>query len=474
MPAMDWELVYYASEWVIRILMLVYVPQHRTAAASRAWLLLIFLLPWPGLVVYALFGRAFLPRRRIVRQERAERRIQEVQAQMDPSADLTPSLSETVRPVAVLGRELGKFGVLDGNALELLPDYSGAIGRLVEDIERATSSVHLLFYIYEDDATGRTVTQALLRAAGRGVACRIVLDALGSKRGLKRLGPMLRAGGVEVLPALPVGLFMRHTARYDLRNHRKIAILDGHIGYMGSQNIVDACFVKDFPNEELWVRVRGPVVMQLQAVFLTDYYSETGRVLDPAGLFPESSAAGASACQVVPSGPSFRRENGQEIIVEMLYTAKSRICITTPYFIPDEPFLEAVRTAARRGVEVHLVVSLHANQLISQLAQRAYYEDLLEAGVAIHLYAPRFLHAKHITIDGVMALIGSTNMDIRSFALNEEVNLLVYDAAVVAGIRAIEERSMAHSERITRESWARRSPWIKVIQNTARLLDSLL
>ena len=471
---MNWELVYYASEWVIRILMLVYVPQHRTASASRAWLLLIFLLPWPGLVVYALFGRAFLPRRRIVRQERAERRIREAQAQMDPAGDLTHSLSERVRPVAVLGRELGNFGVLGGNAIELLPDYSGAIGRLVEDINRATTSVHLLFYIYEDDATGRAVTQALLRAAGRGVSCRLVLDALGSKRGLKRLGPVLRAGGVEVLPALPVGLFRRHTARYDLRNHRKIAILDGLTGYTGSQNIVDGCFVKDYPNEELWVRVTGPVVMQLQAVFLMDHYSETGRALDTEGLFPEGPTPGSSPCQVVPSGPSFQRENGQELIIEMLYTAKSRICMTTPYFIPDEPFLEAVRTAARRGVEVHLVVSLHANQLVSQLAQRAYYEDLLEAGVAIHLYAPRFLHAKHITIDGAVALIGSTNMDIRSFALNGEVNLLVYDPAVVAGIRAVQERAMAHSERLTRESWARRSPWAKVVQNTARLLDSLL
>ena len=469
-----WELVYYTSEWIIRLLMLIYVPQRRSAAASRAWLLLIFLLPWPGLVVYALFGRAFLPRRRIGRQERAERRIREVQSQMDPSADMTPSLPETVRPVAVLGRDLGNFGVMDGNAIKLLPDYSGAIARLVEDIDRATSSVHLLFYIFEDDATGRAVTQALLKAAGRGVSCRLVLDALGSKRGLKRLGPVLRAGGVEVLPALPVGLFRRHTARYDLRNHRKIAVLDGYIGYAGSQNIVDGHFVKGFPNEELWVRVTGPVVMQLQAVFLTDHYCETGRVLDTVGLFPEKAAKGPSACQVVPSGPSFRRDNGQEIIVEMLYTARARICITTPYFIPDEPFLEAVRTAARRGVEVHLIVPMHANQPVSRLAQRAYYEDLLEVGVAIHLYPPRFLHAKHITIDDTMALIGSTNMDIRSFALNEEVNLLIYDAAVVAGIRAIQEGAMAQSERLTRESWARRSPWAKVVQNTARLLDSLL
>ncbi len=471
---MHWEYLYYASEWAIRLVMLVYVPQRRTPAASRAWLLFIFLLPWPGLVVYAFFGRAFLPRRRLQRQRLAERTWREKRESL---REILGAAEDTPRRRPARGRpgeDLGGFRPLGGNSVELLPDYFGAIDRLVADIDASTSTAHLLFYIFEDDGTGRRVAEALVRAAKRGVTCRVMMDALGSKRGLRALGPMLRAAGVEVIPALPVGLFRRHTARYDLRNHRKIAVLDGRVGYAGSQNIVDGLFVKGYPNEELWARVEGPVVLQLQAVFLSDYFCETGAMFDGPEYFPMTTAAGASSCQVVPSGPSFRRENGQELIVEMLYTARERVCITTPYFIPDDPFLEAIRTAARRGVEVHLVVSMHANQPVSQLAQRAYYDDLLEVGVVIHLYEPHFLHAKHITIDGEVALVGSTNMDIRSFALNEEVNLLVYDPAVVAQVRTIQERYFANSEQLSAASWANRPLWNKVVQNTARLLDSLL
>ncbi len=471
---MSWSLVYLASEWVIRFVMLIYVPQKRSASASRAWLLLIFLLPWPGLLVYAFFGRAFLPRRRLRRQKRLEQHLREKREGVRDALSAAEDLSPNARPLAVLGQDLGGFRPLGGNAVELLPDYSAAIDRLVADIDGASNTVHLLFYIFEDDGTGRRVAESLLRAAKRGVTCRVMMDALGSKRGLRRLGPRLRAGGVEVTEAMPVGLLRRHTARYDLRNHRKVAVVDGRISYAGSQNIVDGLFVKGYPNEELWARVEGPVVLQLQAVFLSDYYCETGVMFDGPEFFPLEPAAGASSCQVVPSGPSYRRENGQELIVEMLYTARERLCITTPYFIPDDPFLEALRTAARRGVEVRLILSMHANQPLSQLAQRAYYDDLLEVGIRLHLYEPRFLHAKHLTVDSEVALVGSTNMDIRSFALNEEINLLVYDPEVVARVRAIQERYLARSEELTLEVWRARPRWTKVVHNTARLMDSLL
>jgi len=471
---MNWPLLYLISEWAIRFVMLVYVPQRRSPAATRAWLLFIFLLPWPGLVLYALFGRAYIPERRLRRQEKADETIREAQALMGPSSDCASSLPAAIRPVAALGRALGSFGVVGGNAVELLPDYFGAIDRLVADIDGADNSAHLLFYIFEDDTTGRRVAEALVRAARRGVSCHVIMDALGSKHGLKRLGPGLRSAGVEVLAALPVGLLRRHTARFDLRNHRKIAVLDGRVGYAGSENIVDGCFVKGFSNEELWARVTGPAAQQLQAVFLADYYLETGRAIQSPELFPSAPLAGNTPCQVVPSGPSFPRENGRELVVEMLFAARERAVITTPYFIPDESVLQAMRAAASRGVEVALVVSMHANQRISQWAQRAYYEDLLEAGVAIYLYEPHFLHAKHITIDGELALVGSTNMDIRSFTLNEEVNLLIYDPAVVGRLRAIQERYIQSSRRVPAGAWTARPLWSKVLQNTARLADSVL
>jgi cardiolipin synthase A/B len=471
----DWSLLYLISEWAIRLVMFVYVPQRRSAEAARTWLLFIFLLPWPGLLIYWIFGRIYLPARRIQMQERASQFVRRAQAQIGALVAVEPELPAALQSIPVFARRLGDFETLGGNRIELLPDYGEAIDRMISDIESALSNVHLLFYIFRADETGRRMTEALQRATARGVTCRVLMDAVGSSQGLQRLAPVLRKSGVEVREMLPVGLFRRNAARFDLRNHRKVVVVDGKVGYTGSQNIANPEFVKCYPNEELMVRVTGPAVAQLQAMFLADHYFETGKVLEPGSLFPGLVHTGLSPAQVVPSGPGYGRENGRELIIAMLFGARSRIVITTPYFVPDQPFLHAISSASMRGgVEVHLVLSKHANQMITQFAQRSYYDDLLEAGIRIHLYRPRFLHAKHVTIDDHIALIGSTNMDIRSFALNSEVNLLVYDPEVVQQLRVIQERYFQNSDLLDAATWNRRALREKVINNTARLMDSFL
>jgi cardiolipin synthase len=470
----DWSLLYLISEWAIRLVMLIYLPQRRSAAASRTWLLFIFLVPWPGVALYWAFGRIYLPKRRIQMQKRASRFIREAQAQIGARIAIEPDLPAALQFIPGLAHRLGDFETFAGNRIELLTDYTGTVDRIIGDIDAAQQHVHLLFYIFLPDQTGKRVVEAVLRAAARGVACRVLIDAVGSRRGLERFAPEMRRNGVEVLAMLPVGLFRRNAARFDLRNHRKIAVIDGRVGYTGSQNIVSPGFVKGYPNEELMARVTGPVVAQLQAMFLADHYFETGNVFEPEEYYPKLVDAGNSPAQLVPSGPGYTRENGRELIIALLYGARERIVITTPYFVPDEPFLHAMCAARlRRGVKVHLVLSMHANQMISQFAQRSYYDDLLEAGIAIHLYRPHFLHAKHLTIDDHIALIGSTNMDIRSFALNAEINLIVYDPAVVGQLRAVQERYFANSDRLEAAFW---NPSLgeRIVQNTARLMDSFL
>lgn len=470
----DWSLVYLISEWCIRLVMLVYVPQRRSTAASRTWLLLIFLLPWPGLILYTLFGRINVPRHRIRQQERASRHIRAAQEQMGKNPEANPALPPHFDGAAILATQLGDFEPLGGNSVELLTDYDGTIDRIIADIDSSRLHVHLLFYIFEADETGRRVADAVIRASNRGVQCRVLMDAVGSKTGLAKLAPRMRGSGVEVTAALPVGLFRRNAARFDLRNHRKIAVIDGSIGYTGSQNITNPNFVKDHPNEELLARVTGPAVAQLQAVFLADQYFETGILIEKEDLFPNRASTGRTAAQVVPSGPGYTHENGQELLIALLYAARDRAVITTPYFVPDEPFLLALRSAALRGVTVHVVLSKHANQTFTQFAQRACYDALLDAGVNIHLYRPRFLHAKHISIDDKIAFIGSTNIDIRSFALNAEINILFYDPEVVAKLGEIQEKYFANSDQLTAEEWKQRPLLLKVAQNTARLADSLL
>jgi cardiolipin synthase len=469
-----WSVIYLISEWVIRLVMLIYVPRQRNAAASRTWLLLIFLLPWPGLVFYGLVGRIYLPKNRMRRQEHASNKIRIVQEQMLSRAGPRPSLPPSVTPLANLATRLGDFAPLKDNQVEVLTDYAVSLDRLVSDIDAARQHVHLLYYIYDDDATGRRVADALARAAARGVKCRVLLDAVGSKRALRKLATQMRAKGIEVTALLPVGLFRRNAARFDLRNHRKIAVMDGKIGYTGSQNITNGQFVAGFPNEEMVVRVAGPVVWQLQAIFLADRYMETNTLLEDAEVFPETVQAGEIIGQVVPSGPGYRQENGQQLMITLLYAARERVVLTTPYFVPDEPFLEAMLSASRRGVAVHLVVSSHANQMLTQLAQRSFYDELLDAGVNIHLYQPHFLHAKYLTIDNDVAHIGSANIDIRSFALNAEIGIMFYDTKLVAELRRIQDHYFANSILLRAEDWARRPLAVRTLQGIARLADSFL
>jgi cardiolipin synthase len=471
----SWGLVYVLSEWAIRLVMLVYVPQRRSAEAARAWLVMIFLIPWLGLLLYALIGRIRYPRERLEAEGRAVTRIRAVQKEMTATSVFRPpEMTKQTQRTAALVARLGDFMPLGGNSVELLPDYQPAIDRLVQDIDAAQHHVHLLFYIFAADETGRKVAAAVERAARRGVSCRVLMDALGSSGGLRHLGPQLRQAGVEVLAVLKVDYFRRNAARADLRNHRKIAVLDGKIGYVGSQNVVNPGFIPAFPNEELWVRVQGPVVVQLQAIFLADRYQETDKRLELAELLPPKDAVGGAVAQVLPSGPGYTYENQRTMLIEILHEARERVVMTTPYFVPDEPFLEAMESAALRGVDVHLVVPEHSNKLVTNWAQESHYARLLNAGIHIHLYAPHFLHAKHVTVDRWVAVVGSVNMDIRSFALDSEVSLLVYDEKVVRAFEVVQAHYFAASREVSREVWSRRSLLQRVAQNTARLADSLL
>jgi cardiolipin synthase A/B len=471
----DWALLLYVSEWLVRLVMLVYVPLRRSPAAARTWLLLILLFPWGGVLLYAVFGRIYLPRRRLEMQERASALTRELGPRLLSRARLTrPEVKPDFAQAVTLAEKLGDFGILGGNAVEFLADYSGTIDRLVADIDACRHHAHLLYYLFADDDTGRRVADALVRAVRRGVQCRVLMDFLGSRRALRRLAPRLRRAGVEVHAMLPVGLLSRGAARFDLRNHRKIAVLDGRVGYVGSQNLVNPEYAEGITYQELVARVTGPAVSQLQAVFAADWYFETQARLEEPELFPDPETPGSSPAQVLPSGPGYQRANTHRLMVALIHGARERVVMTTPYFIPDESFLQALQTAVLRGVSVHLVVSRKADQILVSLAQRSYYEELLEAGVQVHLYRRHFLHAKHLSVDDAIALIGSSNIDTRSFTLNAEVSLLVYDPPVVMRLHALQDEYFANSDLLTLEEWKRRPRLTKVCQNIARLVDSVL
>jgi cardiolipin synthase A/B len=472
-----WGSLYVASEWVIRVGALVVVPQRRPPSAARAWLLFIFFLPWPGFVFYSLIGRAYLPRRRLEVQEQIYETIRRIEPRaLSGQIVAAPPVAQELLPALRLAEQLSEFPVAGGNRFELLPVYDAAIDSIIADVDSAQRYVHLLFYIFAGDETGAKVAAALKRARDRGVVVRVLMDAIGSRSGLKGLAPGLRAVGAEVISVMPLRLWGPNAARFDLRNHRKIVVVDGHVGYFGSQNIVSAHANRGMTNEEMLVRTTGPIVRHLHAVLLGDRYLETGNLpaesdsLDPA----ERHETHDGLAQVVPSGPGYNEGTAEAVMIALMYGARSRVVLTAPYVIPSEAFLSAMCSTARRGVAVDLIVDQESNKPLVQLAQQSYYDTMLKAGVNIHRHTGSFLHAKHLSVDDEVAMIGSSNLDIRSFALNAEVSVLIYDRGVVADLKQVQDAYLRHASTVTREERRQMRVGRRALENLARLTDSLL
>jgi cardiolipin synthase len=472
----SWSLAYYISEWVIRLVMLVVVTRRRQPSSAMAWLLVIFFLPWPGLLLYLLIGENRLPRRRAEQHARLLEELAAVGRRFeDHPSVVRPELGAESMAAVALAERLGEMPILGGNDVELITRTQQAIDRLIEDIDAAEHHVHLLFFIFADDQTGRRVAEALARAVQRGVACRVLVDSVGSRPMLKRLGPRMVEEGIELFETLPVGIFRRRAARLDLRNHRKLAVFDGRIAYTGSQNIVNADYGhKDLAWHDMMVRLTGPAVLELQAVFAADWHFETDEILEGDDVFPEPEVAGTVPVQTLPSGPSYPVENYQRMVVAALHAARKHVIITTPYFVPDEPFIQALQVAVLRGVDVELIVPERSDKPLVAAASRAYYDDLLRDGVVLHLFRGGILHAKTMTIDDSVAFVGTSNFDIRSFALNFEINLLLYDAHVTELLRTAQKQYIQHSVPLARQQWQSRPAVRKALENVAKLLSPLL
>ncbi|MEH6719459.1 MAG: cardiolipin synthase [Aurantimonas endophytica] len=462
-------LIYLICEWIIRLAMLAVVPRRRNSPSARSWLLFIFFLPIPGIIIYAAIGRPAFARWRAERFRRLDPFFAETNASMGGLRRAMPD--DQNRKAVELADSVGGFPPIGGNAIELMDGYDETIDRLVADIDAARHHVRLLVYIFADDATGTRVIDALARAVARGVKCHVLLDPVGSHRWRRGTVSRLRSAGVEVREALPYRLLHRRT-RGDMRNHRKLFVIDGEIGYAGSQNIVDKDFRPGVTNRELVVRVVGPVVAAMTAVFVADWFLETETMLCDAVDVP--APAGAVVAQILPSGANYPLEGFATLLVWLIHTAQHSVVVTTPYLIPEEELMGAMRTAVLRGVRVSIIVSAVTDQRLVRLAQESYYEDLLAAGVSIYLFENFLLHAKNVSIDGRLSIIGSSNVDLRSFQLNEEVSLLIPDETTTMMLDATQDRAIEGSRQLLLEDWKRRSRPRRFAENLARLLSPLL
>lgn len=456
-------LLYFLPEWAVRLVMLVVVPLRRPPETARSWLLLFFFVPIPALILFRLIGSARFPKWRTERFAAFAPTMAEIAARL-PRADVAER-------AALLVERLGGMPPTTGTAVDLLPDYQTVVDRLIADIDAARSHVHILAYLFADDATGQRIAAALGRAHQRGVDVRVLLDDVGSHHWEKGTLRMLRDRGVEARVALPVRFAGLRRTRADLRNHRKCYVIDGRIGYVGSQNLVDRDFRPGVVNDELVARVEGPLVAAIEGVVAGDWYMETGARLT---LPPQPAPAGEEIAQLLPSGPDFPLPGFERLLVALVHEANVRVVIASPYVIPDDALLSAMQSAVLRGVVIDLIVSKIADQRLVAMAQRSYYDEILASGVRIHEYRDRLLHAKHVSIDDRVGVVGSSNADARSFTLNAEISLLLYDKTAIARLVAVQDGCIARSDLLDKAAWDRRPRLAKFGQNLARMVSPLL
>jgi len=467
---------------VLVILAAVVVSANRRPSAAIAWLLAVVFLPVIALVAFLLVGRTRLPARRRADQAFVTGRMRE----------RVPSLAAVghreqwpawLPGVVAMTERLGALPMVGGNTVEFIEDYAGSFDAMIADIDAAERFVHVEFYILVRDHATAPFFDALARAAARGVDVRVLSDHLAGflNPGRKATMRFLAANRILWHGMLPLRPLRGQWQRPDLRNHRKLVVVDGRVGFTGSQNLVDASYNKRKNTArglhwlELMVRLDGPAVRELDAVFVTDWFSESGELL-PLDESPVSVASGADRfdVQVLPSGPSFDAENNLKLFAALLHKAERRISITSPYFVPEESIMLALATAVARGVQVELFASEVGDQALVYHAQRSYYEALLRAGVRVFLYrSPTVLHSKHFSIDDDVAIVGSSNMDIRSFSLNMEVSVLLHGRDAVDRLRAVEDHYREQSRELTLAEWRARPVLERVADNAARLTSAL-
>ncbi|PZF75519.1 cardiolipin synthase [Aestuariivirga litoralis] len=452
---------------------------------ALAWLLMAMMLPYIGAVLYFLIGERRISRSRAERLAQMQGDFRKITAPhiaenrlLRGSTQLTPE----ERPLERAGESFFGAPAFTGNSLALSGDTLAMLRHIAADIEAAERSVLVEFYIWTEGGLTRDVLDALTRAARRGVKCLVLVDAMGAGRWWRGPEPgLLRGAGVELRAALPVGLLRGIAGRTDLRLHRKIVVVDSRIAWTGSMNMVDPRFFKQDSGVGEWVdamvRIEGPVAGVLGAVMISDWVAEGGvtleQVLAATGLAP-SSARGQAPVQVLASGPGESGDGLLQIMLALINGARHEVVLTTPYFVPEDALVTALRGAAARGVRVVVVLPRRIDSLLVRHASRSFFDEIISAGCEIYEFKAGLLHTKSITVDGEQAMFGTANFDMRSLWLNYEVSLLVYDRGFVADLRALQQSYLDQSDAVMLVPWAKRPVGARLIESTMRLMTPLL
>jgi cardiolipin synthase len=471
--------------WVVALALVPLVLVRRKEPSSTiAWILTLVFLPALGSVLFLLFGRDRVrwPARRKRELDAIVRaKMEEVPSARDVPEGVPESKLSAVSPferaLFRVGARLTHQRATSGNKVDVLTDGNAAYDAIGAAIDGARHHVHAQYYLIRDDATGRWFRDRLVAAARRGVTVRLLMDGfgcLGLGRAWKR--PLIKAG-VRLGEFLPMRSVLLQPV--NLRNHRKIMVVDGETAFTGGFNVGDEYRGGEMRGVGRWrdvqLRIEGPAAAELQRVFFQDWIFATSEAIEPQEYFARAaSPRGDATIAIVPSGPDTRTEAIHRLFFGAIVGAEREVAITTPYFVPTESLTVAMELAAMRGVELKLLLPGRSNHQVTYHAGRSFYAQLLDAGVDVLEYEPGIVHAKTLVADGQVALVGSANMDLRSFRLNFEVHALVHDATTAAALRASFEQDAAKCRHVERDAWHARAWPLRVKEGAARLVSPLL
>nr|WP_203646686.1 MULTISPECIES: cardiolipin synthase [Levilactobacillus] len=459
--------------------------EKRDIAATWAWMLVLVLLPVVGFIAYAFIGRK-LPKGRMFRLKRQvavqlEERLNQQREEIGDKIMPADQISHSVINMVNMFMETDHAFLARKNRVRVITDGHDLFHLMMEDIERAHSSIHIEFYTFYNDKIGNDILDLLVKKAQDGVEVRVIYDPWGSMGTWKRFfKPLIDAGGhVEAFLGTRSAVI---DFRLNFRDHRKIVTIDGQVGYVGGFNIGDQ-YLGRKEKFGYWrdthLRIVGSGVFSLQARFMLDWNAtdrdhpfKDDRIEHK--YFPLTKVKGETSLQIVSSGPDSDLQQIKMGYMRLIQTAEKRLWIQTPYLIPDDSVLDSLRIAAMAGVDVRIMIPDKPDHAFVYRATQYYARQLADDGVKIYFYHNGFIHAKTMVVDGRIASVGSANMDYRSFKLNFEINAFIYDPAVATQLEEIYEADMRHSELITPEKFKQQSAYLRFKQTASRLLSPIL
>lgn len=459
--------------WAV-VMAVVIVLQQRSPAATIAWMLVLAFLPIVGYIVYRLIGPQRLKRKKL-RRQLTRKLIQEAAGALH-AIEGEAHHREQLAQIAI---NAGEPPPLRAEAIELFCDGQSCYAAIASAIDAAKHHVHVEYYIWENDQSGRRLRDQLIERAKSGIEVRVIVDGTGSHGAGPRFFKPLVAAGAEVYWFNPVSLFTLRRRRADFRSHRKIVVCDGQVGFMGGMNMADtqtAEFTGDAAWRDTHVRFTGSTVRALQRVFVEDWAYSADKVLpfEPPYFPVHDEIATGDVVQIVSSGPDLGVFAIHKMYFAAITQAVHRVWLTTPYFVPDDAILSAIVSAAMRGVDVRLIVPAKGDSRLVDLAARSYYAEILEAGVRLFEYTPRFVHAKTIVIDDDVAIVASANLDNRSFRLDFELGAVIYAGAVNTALADAFTRDLQACREVRKDAVDRQRFFPRLFQSGARLLSPLL